>query len=101
MTNEKTSWRSVRAAIGIMKGKPADAVADTESLYDEPTRYEVFRAAIETLHQRFDAARPVPSPTEAPPGFRFTPLPEDLFPKYIICSTEGRWGHNWWDRWRS
>jgi hypothetical protein len=28
------SWRSIRAAIGIVRGEPADAVADTDELYD-------------------------------------------------------------------
>jgi hypothetical protein len=28
------SWRSIRAAIGVVHGKPADAVADTDELYD-------------------------------------------------------------------
>jgi len=28
------SWRSIRAAIGIVRGEPADAVADTAELYD-------------------------------------------------------------------
>jgi hypothetical protein len=28
------SWRTVRAAIGVVKGLPADAVEDTARLYD-------------------------------------------------------------------
>jgi hypothetical protein len=28
------SWRTVRAAIGVVKGQPADAVEDTARLYD-------------------------------------------------------------------
>ena len=28
------SWRSIRAAIGVVHGAPADAVADTAELYD-------------------------------------------------------------------
>lgn len=28
------SWHSIRSAIGVMHGKPADAVADTAELYD-------------------------------------------------------------------
>jgi hypothetical protein len=28
------SWRTVRAAIGVVKGKPADAIEDTAHLYD-------------------------------------------------------------------
>lgn len=28
------SWRSIRAAIGVVHGEPADAVADTDELYD-------------------------------------------------------------------
>jgi hypothetical protein len=28
------SWRTVRAAIGVVKGQPADAVEDTSRLYD-------------------------------------------------------------------
>lgn len=28
------SWQSIRAAIGIVKGEPADAIEDTERLYD-------------------------------------------------------------------
>jgi hypothetical protein len=29
------SWSSIRAAIGVVKGEAADAVGDTERLYDE------------------------------------------------------------------
>lgn len=28
------SWRSIRAAVGVVHGEPADAVADTNELYD-------------------------------------------------------------------
>ncbi len=28
------SWRTVRAAIGVVKGQPADAIEDTARLYD-------------------------------------------------------------------
>jgi hypothetical protein len=28
------SWRSIHAAIGVVHGAPADAVADTDELYD-------------------------------------------------------------------
>jgi hypothetical protein len=28
------SWRSIRSAVGIVKGEPADAIEDTASLYD-------------------------------------------------------------------
>ena len=28
------SWRSIHAAIGVVHGKQADAVADTDELYD-------------------------------------------------------------------
>ena len=28
------SWRSIRAAVGVVHGEPADAVVDTDELYD-------------------------------------------------------------------
>jgi hypothetical protein len=28
------SWQSIRAAIGIVRGEPADALVDTDNLYD-------------------------------------------------------------------
>lgn len=28
------SWRSIRAAVGVVHGEPADAVADADELYD-------------------------------------------------------------------
>jgi hypothetical protein len=31
---ETASWQSIRAAIGIVKGAPADAIEDTAHLYD-------------------------------------------------------------------
>jgi hypothetical protein len=28
------SWHSIRSAIGVVRGEPADAIADTDELYD-------------------------------------------------------------------
>ena len=30
------AWQPVRRAFGVMQGEPADAVADTDALHDEP-----------------------------------------------------------------
>lgn len=30
-----TSWKRIREAIGVVKGQPADAIEDTERLYDD------------------------------------------------------------------
>ena len=30
-----TTWKAIRSAIGVMDGEPADAVPDTDALYDE------------------------------------------------------------------
>lgn len=45
-------WRTVRAAVGVMKGAPADAIEDTERLYDgerEWTPDEIRRANLALL----------------------------------------------------
>lgn len=94
MTDEKARWDSVRAAIGVMRGKPADAIADTEALHDEPApapcQHDFGR--LRSGHCWYCGEHS----GGAPPNFRFTPLPVDLFPEYIICSTETRLGPNWW-----
>jgi hypothetical protein len=30
-----TTWKRIRDAIGVVKGRPADAIEDTERLYDD------------------------------------------------------------------
>ena len=59
-SDERSRWESVRRAVGVVKGQPADAVEDTSALYDDP------------------------------PPFQPTSMPTNLFPEYIMCSDRSR-----------
>lgn len=65
--NEKTTWKTVRAAVGIVQGVPADAVEDTVALYGETCPYP-----------------PGQCRCAPPAGFVSTELADDLFPVQLL-----------------
>lgn len=61
-----STWMTLREAMGLVKGAPADAVTDCKSLYDGDP---------------FDTEHRI--------------IPVDLFDEPIVCTSKTRWGKDY------